>query len=145
MLLNQMMKWSGEDIQDASEICVVEIEREKLKLFFDTCLKYMVSVTCQIIMLQNNQLQETGQPQNKETATNEWSIVLQDYTFVPHLMGGSGLISSKDTVSPGKQIHFSEEKLLKTVRKIEVKTQEMVTSFKTSRRVEDIQEWKDKP
>lgn len=66
-------------------------------------------------------------------------IVLQDYyMFVPNLMGGSGLISSKDTVSPGKYIHSSEEKLLKTVRKIEVKTQEMVTSFKTSRRVEDF-------
>jgi len=41
-------------------------------------------------------------------------------------------------LSPGKFIHSSEEKLLKTVRKIEVKTQEMVTSFKTSKRVEDI-------
>lgn len=89
-------------------------------------------------MLGNNRLQETGQPQNKETASNEWRIVLQDYMFVPNLMGGSGLISSKDTVSPGKYIHSSGEKLLKTVGKIEVKTQEMLTSFKTSKRVEDI-------
>lgn len=37
-----------------------------------------------------------------------------------------------------KVYYSSEEKLLKTVRKIEVKTQEMVTSFKTSRKVEDI-------
>ena len=58
--------------------------------------------------------------------------------FVPNLMGGSGLISSKDTVSPGKFIHPSEEELLKTVWKVEVKTQETVTSFKTRRRVENI-------
>lgn len=65
-------------------------------------------------------------------------IVVEDFMFVPNLMGGSELISSKDTVSPGKYIHSSEEKLLKTVGKIEVKIQKMLTSFKTSKRVEDI-------
>ena len=30
-------------------------------------------------------------------------IVLQDYMFVPNLMGGSGLISSKDTLGT---VHF---------------------------------------
>lgn len=76
-------------------------------------------------------------------SNNEWRLPptglwWKTIMFVPNIMSGSGLISSKDTVSPGKYIHSSEEKLLKTVRKIEVKTKEMVTSFKTSRRVEDI-------
>ena len=55
--------------------------------------------------------------------------------FVPRLEGGRGLISVEDSInqariSPGRYVQYSEDELLKTVRKDVAKIQETPISLK---------------
>ena len=67
--------------------------------------------------------------------------------YVPRKDGGRGLISVEDCVNQARISleKSSEEELLKTVRREGVESQETVAGFKPRRRVENIQEWKEKP
>ena len=71
--------------------------------------------------------------------------------YVPRKDRGRGLLSVEDYVNQArisleKYVQSSEEELLKTVRREGVGSQETFPGFfKARRRVENIQEWKEKP
>ena len=68
--------------------------------------------------------------------------------YVPRKEGGRGLISVEDCVNQAgilleTYVQFSEEKILKAVRRKGVENQETGASFKERRRTENTQGWKE--
>lgn len=79
---------------------------------------------------------------------NPWYIVTRLYVL--GLEGGRELIPMEDYVNQTKIslercVQSCDEEFLKTVKKDEAKNQETAASSETSRSVENIHEWKEKP